>query len=198
MNPPAPPTSSRPSRTGRIGLVLALTVMINLFSTASPAKAERVLPEYQVKALFLTKFAKYVDWPAEAFPSTNTPILIGVIGNDQFADELERISQNKEVNGRGFAIKHVAVGGDCSGCQMVFISHSEAARSGEILDRIGAGPILTVGEDREFEEEGGIVTFVIKDEKVRLVINLAGARKCGLKLSSKLLAVADEVKGRAD
>jgi hypothetical protein len=69
---------------------------------------------------------------------------------------------------------------------------------GGILDRAGALPILTVGEDEEFAQKNGIINFVLKDGKVRLEINLAAARKAGLTMSSKLLAVADVVKGKTN
>jgi hypothetical protein len=198
MNRPASFARHRFSRGAGLRWVLALTVIGSLFPAVLPVKAEPVLPEYKVKALFLAKFAKYVEWPAQAFPTTNAPITIGVIGSDRLGADLEHVVQNKVVNGRGFIIKHIAADGDCSGCRIVFVGHSEAARAGTILDRTGTLPILTVGEDAAFKRQGGIITFVIKDEKVRLEINLARANKRGLKLSSKLLAVADEVTGRAD
>jgi hypothetical protein len=69
---------------------------------------------------------------------------------------------------------------------------------GEILDKAGALPILTVGEDEAFAQKNGIINFVLKDGKVRLEIDLTTAGKTGLKINSRLLAVADVVKGRAN
>src|SRR6185295_7141296 len=48
------------------------------------------LPEFQVKAAFLINFPKYVDWPAEAFAETNSPIVIAVLGESKVTDELEK------------------------------------------------------------------------------------------------------------
>jgi hypothetical protein len=67
-----------------------------------------------------------------------------------------------------------------------------------ILDKTVALPILTVGEDAVFAQNGGIINFVLKNGNVRLEIDLAAARKAGLAISSRLLAVADVVKGRAN
>jgi len=78
----------------------------------------------------------------------------------------------------------------------VFVSHSEASRMSGIMDKAGALPILTVGEDDSFARNGGIINFVLKNDKVRLEIDLAAAKKAGVTISSKLLAVADAVKGK--
>jgi hypothetical protein len=87
---------------------------------------------------------------------------------------------------------------DLNGCQILFISDSESSRMGGILDKAGALPILTVGEDEQFSKNNGIINFVLKNGKVRLEIDLAAAKKTGLIISSKLLAVADVVKGNAN
>jgi hypothetical protein len=68
----------------------------------------------------------------------------------------------------------------------------------EILEKTSALPILTVGEDEPFAQNGGIIRFVLKNGNVRLAIDLNAAQKAGLTISSKLLAVADVVKGKTN
>jgi len=169
-----------------------------LFSAGSPAAADvPATTEAQVKAVFLFNFAKYVDWPASAFANAKAPITIGVLGTDPFGDKLQHVVEGKSVNGRPIIIKHLSADSDLNGCNILFISHSEAPRMAGILDRAGALPILTVGEDEQFAR-GGIINFVLKNGTVRLEIDLEPARKAGLKISSKLLAVADVVKGKSN
>jgi hypothetical protein len=158
---------------------------------------ESSLTKYQIEAVFLLNFAKYVDWPAAAFPDAAAPITIGIIGTDPFGDNLQHTVEGKSINGRSFVIKHLASGSVLSGCQILFISHSEAATVGGILEKSGVLPILTVGEDEMFARNGGIIKFVLRNGNVRLEIDLAAARKAGLTISSRLLAVADVVKGKA-
>lgn len=159
---------------------------------------EPLLTQYQVEAIFLINFAKYVDWPATAFPNPTAPITIGVVGTDPFGDNLPHIIEGKTFNGRSFVIKDLASDSDLGGCQILFISDSEASRMGEVLDRAGALPILTVGEDEEFAQDNGIINFVLKDGKVRLEIDLTAAKKNGLTISSRLLSVADVVKNNTN
>lgn len=171
---------------------LALT---GFFQTAIPVAAQgNTLSEYQVKALFLYNFAKYIQWPPEAFPSSGSPITIGIVGNDNFGSDLPNMVNGKMVDGRPFVIKHLSANDDFQGCQILFISNSESANLGVIFGKVGTLPILTVGEDDSFLANGGIVNFVLKNGNVRLEINLVSSDKARLKISSRLLSVADTVK----
>jgi YfiR/HmsC-like len=185
---------------GRIGKVLAgLGMLICLFQSGSPAKCQAAeFTEYQLKALFLFNFAKYVEWPEQAFPGTNAPITIGIVGRDDFGDYLPGTVRDKTVGGRTFIIRHLSDKDNPQGCEILFISDSESSHVREILAKTAGLPILTVGEDKAFAENGGMIDFILKNDNVRFDVNLIPADKDGLKISSKLLAVADAVKGKAD
>jgi len=178
--------------------IAAVAAVLSFFMwTVFPVKGqENGFTEYHVKALFLYNFGKYVVWPEQAFADTNTPITIGVIGKDDFGDDLIQAVKGKSICGHLFAIRHLSAGDDVQGCQILFVSKSESPRVGDILAKVGTLPVLTVGEDPAFAANGGMINFVLKDGNVRLEINLMSANKAGLKISSKLLAVADVVKGK--
>jgi hypothetical protein len=195
------PNSFQFFKSGRYPRAMLLGLLVTSVLFCAPTLQAADPPpasEAQVKAIFLFNFARYVDWPAAAFPDAAAPITIGVIGTDPFGYNLPNTIEGKTVNGRSFAIKHLAADSDLGGCQILFISHSEALRMGGILTKAGALPVLTVGEDESFARNGGIINFALKNGKVRLEIDLAAARKAGLNISSKLLAVADVVKGKAN
>jgi hypothetical protein len=178
---------------------LALASLLAFLPGADSALGQEPSPsKYQVEAVFLFNFAKFVEWPVAAFPAANAPIIIGVMGTDPFGDSLPHIIEGKMVNGRPFLIKHLAADSPVGNCHILFVSHSEASRMSAILGQAGALPVLTVGEDDSFARNGGIINFVLKNDKVRLEIDLAAARKAGVAISSKLLAVADVVKGKPD
>jgi YfiR/HmsC-like len=181
------------------GHAAVLLGLMALLLGSNPGFGEELpLTKYQVEAVFLFNFAKYVDWPASAFTNATAPITIGVLGTDPFGDNLQHAVDGKTINGHAFVIKHLMSDSDLNGCQILFISDSESSRMGGILDKAGALPILTVGEDEQFSKNNGIINFVLKNGKVRLEIDLAAAKKTGLIISSKLLAVADVVKGNAN
>jgi len=174
-------------------------VSLYVLLAAFQAQAEdAVFTESHIKALFLVKFARYVEWPANTYSATNLPITIGVLGRDDFGDDLPKAIAGQTVNGRGFVIKHLAADDELGGCQILFISDSEASHMDKILARAGALPILTVGEDKPFAQNNGIIDFLHKGDNIRLEINLTTANQAGLKISSRLLSVADVVKGKTN
>ncbi|MDB6112685.1 MAG: hypothetical protein JWR69_4435 [Pedosphaera sp.] len=154
------------------------------------------LTEYQVKALFLLNFAKYVDWPAEAFAEDTTPITIGLLGENKFGDDLTRAVAGKSFGGRSIVIRQIVREEDWGKCHILFISASEKQHLAEILVKVKTMPILTVGESEQFIQRGGIINFMKKEGKVRLEIELLAARQARLQISSKLLGVADLVHGK--
>lgn len=190
--------SARPWSTVARRLVIGVALFCGLLAGIQPADCGEAggFTEYQVKALYLLNFTKYVEWPAEAFPTADSPITIGVLGEDHFGDDLKKTVEGKTVNGRAIVIQAVEKCSELGKCQVLFISGSEKKRLGEILGKVKTLPILTVGESEQFTQQGGIINFVKKDGKVRLEIDLNAARQAKLQVSSKLLSVADTVRGK--
>jgi hypothetical protein len=177
--------------------LIELVAVIGLLMGATPARAgEPLITEYQVKALFLLNFVKYVDWPSSAFAQAETPMIIGVFGTGEIEGDLSKSVKNKSINGREIVMRRIGKAEDFDRCHILFISHSEKRHLGEIFNKIKTLPVLTVGESEQFIEKGGIINFVKKEGKVRLEINADSALHSGLQISSKLLNVADVVKGK--
>lgn len=186
-----------PRRPGLPAKVARLLGLFGLLAGVAPGVcAEPVYTEYQVKALFLVNFSKYVSWPAEAFSDNAAAITVGVLGEDKFGEHLAKAVEGRTVSGRALAIRFVKNEEDLAACQILFVSASEKKRLVEILAKVKTRPVLTVGEIEEFLRQGGIINFIKKDGKVRLEIDLDAARRAGLQISSKLLAVADSVRGK--
>ena len=107
-----------------------MTVVLSVLLLAVRTRREApALSERQVKALFLFNFAKYVDWPADAFSNSTRRIVIGVVGEDGFSDEFKRVTGDRTVNGRKVVIKQVEDTADLKECQILFISSSEKGAS---------------------------------------------------------------------
>jgi hypothetical protein len=149
--------------------------------------------EYQVKAAFLYNFAKFVEWPPQAFKGPADPIVIGVLGKNPFGDSLAGAVAGKTWGARGFQVREIATAQQAAGCQIVFISSSERKRLAALLSGIGNAAVLTVGETDNFTAAGGIVNFKIEAGSVRLQINVEAARKQQLHISAKLLSLAEIV-----
>jgi uncharacterized protein DUF4154 len=151
------------------------------------------LPEYPVKAAFLYHFVEFVEWP-EASPLPPGTVTIGVLGRDPFGDVLDKAILEKVVAGRTLAIRRFASVEALEPCEILFIGSSEMAQLPEILARLGQAPVLTVGEADRFARRGGMIGFFFEGGRVRLEVNRGAAERAGLRVSSKLLAVARLVK----
>ena len=158
--------------------------------------AQTSLSEYQVKALFLFNFAKYVEWPAGIFSGPHAPITIGMVGTSPCAQYLQKAVEGKNVSEHPIDVRQVEKAEEMCHCQILFIGDSEKKRVGEILSGLKNRPVLTVGESEHFAQEGGVIGFVKKEGKVRLEIDLKAARDANIEISSKLLSVADSVTGK--
>ena len=171
---------ARPIRGAAAALVLCLL----------GAGQEPELPEYVVKAGFLFNFAKYVEWPAEAFDGPKAPIRIGVAGEDPFGTILERTLKDKNVNGRAFTIDRFKEPGDIQRCHILFVTRAGKERTSAMLERARQPGTLTVGEDRGFAQAGGVVSILIEEGKPKLEVNLDAAQERKVVINAKLLKLA--------
>jgi hypothetical protein len=156
---------------------------------------EPLASEYQVKAAFLINFPKYVDWPAEAFAASNSPIVIAVLGESKVTEEIQKIIAGRTVHGREIVLQRLASGAEPGVCHILFISATEQERSPNLLAQLKGG-VLTVGESDDFLERGGTINLARRAQKIALEVNLTAADKARIKISSKFLAVASVVKGK--
>ena len=175
------------SRVWFVMLALLLSGALKLSAkTASPT-------EYQLKAVFLFNFAQFVDWPQESFPEAQTPLVIGVLGEDPFGTYLDEIVGGETVNNRQLEIQRYRRVDEMKTCHILFISQSESKRLEQIVADLKGRSILTVSDSLGFTRYGGMIRFVTDKNKLRLRINLEAATAANLTISSKLLRPAEIV-----
>jgi len=168
--------------------LLLAGLVVSGFCVCAPAQEQPT--EYQVKAAFLEKFGKFVEWPDTAFAGAGAPLVIGVFGENPFRDDLENLAAKDTINGRAIVVRQIKSPADLKGCHVVFIPASMKAREPEALAAVRGLGILTVGEPDDFIQQGGMIKFVVENSRIRFEINGAAAHCAGLKISSKLLALA--------
>lgn len=145
--------------------------------------------EYDVKAVFLLNFAQFVEWPAAAFTTPETPLSIGVLGADPFGEALDRTVQGETVKGHPLVIRRSREVKDLLSCHILYVSGSEKDRLPQVLRQIGGASILTVGESERFGACGGIIRFFMLKNKIRFEINPDAARCQGLRIHAQLLSL---------
>jgi hypothetical protein len=151
--------------------------------------------EYQLKAVFLFNFVQFVEWPASVHATKDSPIVIGIVGEDPFGAALDKTVQGEKVSGRSLEVRRFKEGDDVTACHLLFIPGSAKDHAGDLLQKLQGRPVLTVSETPGFAERGGVINLVMADKKVRFEANPQTAARQGLKLSSKLLQLARVVQG---
>lgn len=159
----------------------------------TPAKFSR---EYLIKAALLFNIARFASWPETAFSDQGAPLRVCVIGSDPFGAALDSL-HGKLVRSRTLAIARIHTIEAAPKCHILFVSASESDRLEAILDSVGALPILTVADMGQFARSGGIIALKEVDNRSRIEVNIGAADLAGVKLSAKLLSMADTVGTRA-
>lgn len=156
----------------------------------APVSAQTPAPrEYQIKAVFIFNFIQFVIWPPESFESPDSPIRIGILGQDPFGGALDEAVRGETIRNHPLIIKRSDRADDLLDCHLVFIARSEERRLGSILARLNTRPVLTVSDSDDFTRHGGIIGFYTENRKVRFEINVGTAQQADLKLSSQLLSL---------
>jgi hypothetical protein len=174
-------------------LVIELSLLIG------PSSAAEVLPEYNVKAIYLTKFAPFIEWPAQAFSSNSSPINICLVGEDPFGPAIDKAAGVANIGGRTLTVRRISTTDTAepsvyTRCHIVYLSDPVTAL--EVVDALKAKPVVTITDSGM--RVRGIISFVMQDNHVRFDIDDALAERNGVHFSSKLLELAHAVTRKGD
>jgi hypothetical protein len=198
----------------RAYILVIFILLMELFIAPTIAADSKENREQQIKAAFLYNFIKFVDWPEEKMADSNEPIIIGIIGSEDFIDAFEPV-KHKKIKNRNISIKYFAglekldkskevneskwnqkIQKTLKTCHVLFICTCDSVRtknSTKIIKALKGLPVLIIGEMDDFLESGGIINFLMEDKKVRFEINNTAAKRAKLTISSKLLRLARRV-----
>ena len=153
--------------------------------------------EEAVKAAFLPKFARYIELPAASQPQSSQPYYLCIIGRDPFGPLLDRAAGSEMIDGHPVAVRRFAStdSGAVSGCNLAFVAGTSDAATARMIDTLRRQPTLTI-TDARWGRARGMIHFVVVDGRVRFHIDNAQAAARGIAISSRLLALAVDVKQR--
>lgn len=168
--------------------------LLGAVAASSAPGAEPVSKEYQIKAAFLYNFANFVQWPEQSFADADSPIVIGVLGSSPFGTELDKAIRGRSINGHRLVAIVVQTPAAARQAHLLFVAVTEDSKLDELKAALGGAPVLTVGEAPAFARQGGMITFVLRSDKLRFEINVGTAQKAGLKISAQLQKLATEIR----
>jgi hypothetical protein len=154
------------------------------------AGAQQLPKEFEIKAVYLVKFIRFVDWPEHVFAAPDSPLVIGVLGADPFGRVLDDVADSESVKNHHVVVRRFQNLKQVKDVQVLYIGSSENSHLHSILPELKDRNILTVSDLDGFSTKGGIVRFLLENNKVHFRINVDAARRANLQISSKLLELA--------
>lgn len=189
MTPQRPDPSSRQTRKH---VLHSFLLGVCLCLALSPAAAQQESPrEYDVKAVFLFNFARFVEWPESQDAKPGNALVIGILGEDPFGSALDHAVQNETIRELPIVIRRAKRMEDLPACNLLYINLKDLQKVQAILRSLAGRGVLTVGEGEDFTRAGGMIAFRTQQQRVRFQINLEVAEREGFHISSKLLKVAE-------
>lgn len=171
-------------RQGRVIFCLIIGSISSLTYAALPTPRE-----YQVKAVYLFNFSKFMTWPDWVFNSPQAPIRICVLGKNPF-DNFDKLVRGKKIRRRPVVVQYLRDYRTANICHTLFVSKSEEGNQATILAYVQQYPIVTVSDIKRFVTRGGMIQFYIRDNKVRFMIDPQTVQRAGISASANLLRVA--------
>jgi YfiR/HmsC-like len=164
----------------------AVAFLVSMAGTAA-SQEERAAPrEDALKAAYLFNFTKFVDWPETAQDSTLTLCFLGA---DGVRAALASTLANKHIGAHSLALRELSTSADANGCSVLYVAATaEAARRADL-----SLPMLTVGDATGFAKEGGIIELFTEGNRLHFIVNVAHAKRAGIRISSSLLQLASVV-----
>lgn len=177
--------------------VSALLAALLLLCASMPAARAQNATTGEVKAAFLYNFARFTEWPAEAFTSESAALVIGVAGDEGLRRTLDNLTRGKLAGMRRLRTRNVKDATDTADLHIVYIGGVPAAQAQELIKSVGSFPVLTVGDADRFCEYGGMINFLIAGNRVRFEVRFDVLDQARLKVSSRVLTLAKTIHGKS-
>lgn len=161
----------------------------------SPLLAEHpsAAREIELKAAFVLSFARFIDWPEQTNPDPASPFRIAVLGSPELASSLSLLASSSAVRNRSLKIIQVDHDDPVPFCSVLYIAPGSADQAAQIMDRLQNDPVLTIGEEAGFLENGGMIRITRAKNTLGFEVHLAHALRAGLDIQAKLLRLAQRV-----
>jgi hypothetical protein len=150
-----------------------------------------------VKAAFLHKFASFVEWPDGTFARPDTPLRIGILGDDQVWRDLSELARDRDRDGRPVQVTRLGPGEALAGHHILYIKAASPARIADLLAGVREG-VLTIADSDGTHPRGSVLSFFLDEGRVRFGVSVDAAARQKLKLNPRLIAAARQVGSNED
>jgi YfiR/HmsC-like len=169
-------------------LILIMGIVYNNAVSSAPSGEIQTLT-----VAYLYNFMKLSEWPTKVL---GNELNLCITQGGDLAKELDSLS-GKETQNYTLKIKRLVQGDNPQECQLLFLSSEEKpVRMQAWLDTLQDVPVLTVSDQEGFLDQGGMIALINDGGRLQFEVNLERVEHTGIKLSSKMLQIARDVRGK--
>lgn len=170
--------------------IAAAQVAALLFGAVSSA-SEAQIEEYELKAAFIEKFTRFVEWPKESeIDDTSKPFVVGITGESSFEPAMRKIFSTRKIRDKNVVVRRISGTDEIAGCHLLFIAHTSKEKLQKVLASIKGRPVLTVSDTESFAMSGVHINFYVLQNRLRFEINEMAVRESNLTFSYRLMQIA--------
>ena len=163
--------------------------MIAGLGIAAPPAFGQDVTEPALKAAYVYNFARFTEWPHGAVQADG-PLVLCVLGDAAVGAALEKTVKGRMLAGHSLSVSHVAITGPNQMCHVLYVAGVTVDRAAQLIARLRESPVLTISDIEGFTEQGGVARFFFEHGRLRFSVRVGAARRAGLQISSRLLALA--------
>jgi hypothetical protein len=171
-------------------IMLRLVLIPMLLSAFAVESSERS-KEHIRKVDYVFQLTKFIHWPTSL--TKHSPITLCLFTTNPAQNNWQKIHLQKS-QGHEIQLQYIKRDDQLAQCNMLFV-HKQIPNS--VIQKnyytLVSNRILTIGESKNFAEEGGIIQLDLIEGKAKLKINLKTAHETGLSINANLIEIASSV-----
>ncbi len=152
------------------------------FARANPESGSAA--EYAVKAAYIYNILRFVSWDKNTPLARSETLNICLFKEDPFSHYLDPI-RKKSIGKKKIELRTIDKFSQSTPCHLIFINNGNYD-----LDTLKNSNSILLGNNIEFVKNGGLFSFYIENNKVRLAANKNAIANTNLNISSQLLEVS--------
>lgn len=161
-----------------------------LLTLLTPCAAEQTMEAETVFAALTLNIIRFTNWPGTATQHFKDGINLCVYGDNVTLDAFTSIDQ-KPVGEFKIKIINLAHLNNFERCDALFLSELRQNLLLQVFSETRHRNILTIGENQNFAEQGGMIGLRNINNKISLDMNLKTIRESEINISSRLLTLAN-------
>ena len=143
--------------------------------------------ENVIKAAYIERITRFVEWPVRDSLLSHDQFVIGVYNEDEFYSTLSIVFKDKTIKGLLVKIIPVKNTKEIGACNLCYISEKARSSIKDFISAANSSGVLLISGTIGFCKAGVHINFYLEDEKLKFEINEKSLASGGFKVSYLLM-----------